>query len=121
MLQHINLAEVKIAARKAYDAGNLLAQHPEKATYFYRRADICCAIGACLTPETLAIIDDNGFECEVVQAVDYGDGVDSAFTMSESEREYIIDIQSAHDQWANAVRGKRETSELKARFLDLLI
>jgi len=121
-IQHITIAEVRLAAKKAYDAGNLLAQHPEMTEYFYRRDNTCCAVGACLTPETGRYVDFLGLNCEVVQSFD--SDTDNAFTMSEGDRPHIMAIQGAHDVWAKAARGAAvgySAHQLKRKFLDLLI
>lgn len=105
--QHITVADVKSAAREFYKSGRLTAQHPdqEMRECKYVIGDCRCAVGATMTPETLAVITTNGlngrgvvfvqdYESEVVT---FGPGVE--------------DIQQAHDFWCNSSRDHGEFHE----------
>ncbi len=106
--QHITLEEVKANARKAYDEGNLLAQQEGLDSYFYRRADVGCAIGVSLTKETGAAIQKNGEESSTILNVLNLPGrssehsIDNFITWNENEGEELADIQTMHDFWAMA-------------------
>lgn len=103
MMQHITLAGVKTAAKKAYDAGNLIAQN-NIHEYFYRRGDICCAIGAALTPHTARAITLSKLNGCMVNSKSRikGNYITDFITVSDDEMGRIRMIQLTHDDWNRA-------------------
>lgn len=114
--QHITLAEVKENARKAYDAGNLLAQQPKFVQfvhYFYRKGDVGCAIGVSLNSATAASIREYGDDNAVIstalngnQAI--GSSIDRFISWDENEGQELADIQRIHDDWAGNKKLERD-------------
>ena len=125
IIERLTVARVKAAARKAYKARKLAAQHPTRAMRKcnYQVGDYRCAIGAALSTRTLAEIvrlgrNDNtsiGKLWHIARLIKL-DG--------EGERVLLSDIQKAHDRWATASkdRGAEHEHTLKHRdtFLRLI-
>ena len=124
-IQRLNVARVKAAARRAYKARKLTAQHPtrEMRKCNYQIGDYRCAIGAALSSRTLAEIvrlgrNDNtsiGKLWYIARLIKL-DG--------EGERAVLSDIQEAHDRWATASQewGAEHEHTLKRRdeFLEVI-
>ena len=95
--QHISVQEVKAACRKAYDAGNLIAQSANHVYAYEGRGGIKCAIGCALTDATLGAID-----VHKLQRVTLGEDEHTKrlpFTFDPAEFDELCAIQSAHDVW----------------------
>lgn len=129
---HLTLADVKAAARLAHSQGKLTAQHPDRdKRYCVYRVDGCyhCAIGAALPPRTIDELAWFGFNdysapgmYDGGSAQDLGTLAKAGFiTLDEHERDDLMDIQGAHDQWANLARYRCDTAEpAERRFLKLI-
>jgi hypothetical protein len=98
LTQHITLEEVKVACRKAYATGTLLAQNKDKIDIlvcYYRILGYKCAIGVALNKATLDDIVSKGHN---------GSNIDN-FSLRElihiddNELDQIQKIQYAHDCW----------------------
>lgn len=112
MTQHLTYPEVLAAARAAYNAGTLLALVPHPGTCRYHTGKYRCAIGAALTDETLAKIDEKGLNTEAVFAL-----VDKGIIEIETEHYLHINrLQTAHD---NCISYK-DNPKILQKFLAIL-
>lgn len=107
MTQHITLAEVKAACRKAYAEGRLIAQDVDGKFHGYRVGDRVCAIGAALTDETHQIIDEESLAAEIIIDPDYSlyddhHLINTAFSWDEEDQKALFEIQNLHDNWTGA-------------------
>jgi hypothetical protein len=99
--QHLTLAGVKRAARRAYRARRLTAQHPTptKRMCVYEKGSYSCAIGAALNKHTIAAIRESN--CNEGTSVDQL-RVRGLITVDADELGPISVIQNMHDSWASA-------------------
>jgi len=112
-MQTITLEQVKEAARKAYEAGTLTAQlSPDNAYCKYHIGNARCAVGACLTDETLKEIDKRGINAQHVGMV-IAKGVVAVENPDEVQE--IVSIQVAHDNWCQEVQAENYPAAEKDR------
>ncbi len=118
-----NRAEAAVIIRAALEAGTLPAQHGLAPSYYGTAEDgtVCrCAIGA-LFPESDAALLQNG-ETDYLMAS--GLMQRRVLIVPAEEREWFVDVQTAHDDWANASRPNGPSQEnidyARATFLELL-
>jgi hypothetical protein len=119
--QVITLAQVKEAALAAYKAGLLTAQLPsQEAQCKYEIGKHHCAIGACLTPETLFVINQHGLNDSGLISLREADLI----SVEDIEERFEIEhIQGAHDAWCNELQWSERPAAIKraeARFCSLI-
>jgi hypothetical protein len=96
MPQHITLEEVKVACRKAYAAGTLLAQNKDQSRdCVYRSGVYKCAIGVALNDATLDKITTKEHNRSKIN--DYS--IRKFIQIDDDELDQIVEIQLAHDNW----------------------
>lgn len=124
--QKLTLKGVKAAARKAYRAGTLTAQNPlpELRMCMYElppSSDTAtryrCAIGASLTPETLAFIHETRQNRWHNVKTLYNRGI---LFVNPAELGDILHIQALHDSWALVRKHGDPESLPKFRFLQAI-
>ena len=122
-LQHITLAEVKEACRKAYAENRLLAQNPSEKEYGYSIRGNVCAIGAALTPETLSVIDSLHGHWWTLNESKNQIQDNEVFSWAEEEHKPLVGIQKAHDTWLGIAMGEEtgSVSLAEAKFLYLIV
>ncbi len=118
MVQHITLAGVKAACRKAYKKGTLLAQNEtkdDKCVYF--NGEYACAIGVALEPEIqIAIHQSDSNEKGIDACADFR--INGYFWWDADEHVAILSIQKAHDLWK--IRRYRKDLYYKEEFCSLI-
>jgi len=124
--QHITLAEVKIAAKKAYQEGKLLAQS-HLDLYGYEIQGFVCAIGAGLTPETLEQIFEKDIQSDTIaERPDLSGPIEELIIFDEKDRLGLHTLQRAHDRWFGTVvlsegdSDQADVQNAEAEFVNLL-
>jgi hypothetical protein len=107
-MQTLTLEGVKEAARAAYQAGTLTAQHPirdGRRCRYEVDGKYHCAIGASLSEETLAAIraDETLNDMSVSRLIR-----EKLVAVSREEQGQIENLQSLHDNWAGSARNNGE-------------
>lgn len=103
-MQTLTYNQVRAAARKAYEACRLTAQHPVAAhrQCVYDTGDgYHCAVGAAFDAETLAAIRDKGIDHDLQASLLNGVVVD----FPSHDIVQIAELQRAHDDWAMCARS----------------
>lgn len=98
-MQTLTYNQVRAAARKAYEACRLTAQHPVAAhrQCVYDTGDgYHCAIGAAFSAETLAALRDKGIDHDIAASMLSVDVVN----FRRCDLGKIARLQHAHDNWA---------------------
>jgi hypothetical protein len=111
-MQVLTLKEIKAAARKAYKAKRLTAQHPDRAQRIcvYSNGAYRCAIGAALTKETLAALST--FTQHSGLSVLQSQGLVTVTPRKDYYEATVI--QYAHDAWARAAKASRSLKFVKS-------
>ncbi len=125
MTQHITLAEVKAACRKAYKEERLLAQDPTIPDYAYKRVSAdgierCCAIGTVLNDESLNLIMAAGLHnCTINNPSHRGNdaSLKDVISWDVDEQKQLGTIQVFHDEWLGRVRDMYPHHTTEASFL----
>ena len=117
MPQHLTVKQAKAAARKAYKAGKLTAQHRDrdKRQCHYAIGSCRCAIGAALSPATLKLIKD--------QDLNSGYSVnelDHRGLITTDDIEALSHIQHLHDTWCDRARTGLDPTPARRDFLEAI-
>lgn len=99
----ITLDEVKAAARHAYEQGRLTAQNGGDCQYsqYINGKECVCAVGAAFTTEERRDLRIYGGNIRSISNLFYSERVQ----IPGADLDRIVEIQKAHDQWADTVRG----------------
>jgi hypothetical protein len=115
MTQVLTLRAVKSAARAAYKARRLTAQHrnrPDRQC-FYALGAYCCPVGAAMTKATLASLTACKFSKpeRTANSMAFDYLVEKGLVDCD-DQDAILAIQNAHDKWAKASCRKGATSSV---------
>lgn len=128
MTQHIKLDEVKLACRRAYAKGLLLAQDPEGPGYAYRLVggdgiERCCAIGAALDPITLDAIDSLNLGSATLRnptSMHRDTSLRDVIDWYHSEAVELMEIQKLHDSWLGDVKDRESYEGSEWNFVEAI-
>lgn len=115
-MQTITKAEVIAAARAYYEKGQLTAQQeePKVRKCKYKVNGFRCAVGACLSEETLEMILSDSMNERGV-SVFWG-----RFLTAENDdvKVFVEDLQFCHDRWCR--RDTEDVTPLETKFCEMI-
>ncbi len=127
MIQLITMDGVKAACCKAYKENRLIAQDPAPSDYGYQLLGSddtvrVCAIGAALDDEAIEKINELGLHSCTISSprksitLSEEIRIELAFSWDENEKEDLMEIQLAHDEWLGNVRDDEYPSISEREF-----